>query len=733
MGTGSIQRRGRYRQAEPVPEPSPDFDAAVAHRGGAALVLGVAGSGRTELLARRFVALVDDGVAGERIAVLTQGRPTPDAGCEAGSRRSSIAPTRSCWVHTWEELAEKLLRDYALEAGLDPFFEVVGPADRLAVMLDRLDELPLRRHEIRGNPAGLLARLLERIDVLKAEGIGPPSCATAPAPPSAEPAAAPLGRRRCASSSSPTSSSAMTRSCSSRGAIDEPELILELGRLLSRRPDVSPGDRRPLPGADGRRARGRRPRPRGAAAAARPPRAGARHLRPGPGPGRLPRLGRGRCGPLPRPPIRPPASTRSSRRCVASKVRAPRCRPPPLAPPRRSPPRPTSWAPRKAGGRSAPARPTPTQARRRLPILRRRKGPARACASGAAATSAPRPRPSPARSSSCWRAGACQPEDVCVVAGPAGREGTAGGGGARGAQRALPQQRLGGVLPAPGGTRRDRMATRAGRSRRLGGRRPGADPAAGRAALGRSRSLHDDRPASQARHDLRGRGGAREPAAATALTRPDPRLPEALPGRRQGARPTQRRRLRSTPDRAGWLPSARPLRAPAPRRRSGLSTSAGSPISPASWTRRRPDGSSREFIRYLSAVAEAGQRFSRAIDSPPAGAVLLAEPGQLKGMEFERVYCSGSRAAPTVAAASGPAGSIPSCSPSRARRRAAAARGGAAGPPCLRRALPRPRLGRPLLSGGDPGRSRAALADLRGGAGARRRRGDARGGAVRAC
>ena len=39
------------------------------------------------------------------------------------------------------------------------------------MLLDRLDELPLRRHEIRGNPAGLLARLLERIDALKAEAV----------------------------------------------------------------------------------------------------------------------------------------------------------------------------------------------------------------------------------------------------------------------------------------------------------------------------------------------------------------------------------------------------------------------------------------------------------------------------------------------------------------------------------------------------------------------------------
>ncbi len=41
------------------------------------------------------------------------------------------------------------------------------------MLLDRLDQLPLRRHEIRGNPAGLLARLLARIDALKAAAVGP--------------------------------------------------------------------------------------------------------------------------------------------------------------------------------------------------------------------------------------------------------------------------------------------------------------------------------------------------------------------------------------------------------------------------------------------------------------------------------------------------------------------------------------------------------------------------------
>jgi len=58
----------------------------------------------------------------------------------------------------------------------------------------------------------------------------------------------------------------------------------------------------------------------------------------------------------------------------------------------------------------------------------------------------------------------------------------------------------------------------------------------------------------------------------------------------------------------------------------------------AGWARRRPDGSTRDFVRYLAAVAEAGERFSRPAEPPPADAVLLAEPDQVKGMEFEHVF-----------------------------------------------------------------------------------------------
>lgn len=79
-------------------------------------------------------------------------------------------PYEALSVFTWEGLAEEILRHRPIEAGLGPSFEVVGAAERLAMMLARVDELPLRNHEIRGNPAGLLRELLIAIDRVKREG-----------------------------------------------------------------------------------------------------------------------------------------------------------------------------------------------------------------------------------------------------------------------------------------------------------------------------------------------------------------------------------------------------------------------------------------------------------------------------------------------------------------------------------------------------------------------------------
>jgi DNA helicase II / ATP-dependent DNA helicase PcrA len=211
-----------------------------AHVDGPLLVLGAAGTGKSELLARRLADLAAAGTAPERVLVIGARRATARrlrAHCEALLDR----PYEELWVGDWDAIGERLLREHAEAAGLDPFFDVLGPAERLAVLLDRLDSLPLRRHEIRGNPAGLLARLLARIDRLKAERVGPTTLAEL-AGRQAEEAATEAdhetARRELEFAELYT---AHDRILAESGSLDRGDVFLALDCLLVERPDIRAG------------------------------------------------------------------------------------------------------------------------------------------------------------------------------------------------------------------------------------------------------------------------------------------------------------------------------------------------------------------------------------------------------------------------------------------------------------------------------------------------------------
>jgi DNA helicase-2/ATP-dependent DNA helicase PcrA len=147
---------------------NPEQQRAVTHPGGPLLVVAGAGTGKTRMLTRRFAWLVDQGSTPDEVLALTFSSP---AAAEMRERLETLiqAPYEELHVATFHAFCSRLLADEALEAGVDPFFSPVTPADRLALLLDRLDELSLRRHEIRGNPAPLLASFVSRIDRLKDE------------------------------------------------------------------------------------------------------------------------------------------------------------------------------------------------------------------------------------------------------------------------------------------------------------------------------------------------------------------------------------------------------------------------------------------------------------------------------------------------------------------------------------------------------------------------------------
>jgi DNA helicase-2/ATP-dependent DNA helicase PcrA len=141
---------------------------AAVHPQGPLAVVGGAGTGKTRTLAARVAWLVEQGTPAESILVLAP------AAAGAAALRSQVEtaierPYEELSVHPVHGFCARLLRDEAFAAGLDPFVAPVTHADRLALLLERTDELPLRRHDFLGNPAALLASILERIDSLKAE------------------------------------------------------------------------------------------------------------------------------------------------------------------------------------------------------------------------------------------------------------------------------------------------------------------------------------------------------------------------------------------------------------------------------------------------------------------------------------------------------------------------------------------------------------------------------------
>src|ERR687891_360419 len=140
----------------------------VAHSGGPLLVVGGPGSGKTRTLTERYAWLVEEGVPAECVLALTFSDPAA-AAMRARLEDLLDAPYEELNVLTFHSFCVKLLQDEALEAGVAPFFSPVTPADRLALLLDRIDELSLRHHEIRGNPAPLLGSFVSRIDRLKEE------------------------------------------------------------------------------------------------------------------------------------------------------------------------------------------------------------------------------------------------------------------------------------------------------------------------------------------------------------------------------------------------------------------------------------------------------------------------------------------------------------------------------------------------------------------------------------
>jgi DNA helicase-2/ATP-dependent DNA helicase PcrA len=146
---------------------------AVTHAAGPLLVIAGAGTGKTTVITRRIAWLIAQKKARpEEILALTF---TDKAAAEMEERVDTLVPYGYADVEiaTFHAFGDRLLREHALEVGLQPDFRVLNRAEQVIFLRDRLFQLPLERYRPLGDPTRHIQALITLISRCKDEDISP--------------------------------------------------------------------------------------------------------------------------------------------------------------------------------------------------------------------------------------------------------------------------------------------------------------------------------------------------------------------------------------------------------------------------------------------------------------------------------------------------------------------------------------------------------------------------------
>jgi DNA helicase-2/ATP-dependent DNA helicase PcrA len=146
---------------------------AVTHESGPLLIVAGAGTGKTTVLTRRYLWLMQEKkLTADELVALTF---TEKAAQEMEDRVLQQLPNGAYefWIHTFHGFCQRILERHGLEIGLPNTFRVLSETDAWILLKRRLDELPLDHYRPLGNPVKFLHALIRHISRAKDEGITP--------------------------------------------------------------------------------------------------------------------------------------------------------------------------------------------------------------------------------------------------------------------------------------------------------------------------------------------------------------------------------------------------------------------------------------------------------------------------------------------------------------------------------------------------------------------------------
>ncbi len=146
---------------------------AVTHENGPLLIVAGAGTGKTTVLINRLAYLVSEKKAkSEEILLLTF---TEKAAGEMEERADKILPYGcfDMWINTFHGFGERVLREFALDIGLNAGFKVLNETEQWVLVKKNLDKFNLDYYRPLGNPSKFIAELIRHFSRLKDENISP--------------------------------------------------------------------------------------------------------------------------------------------------------------------------------------------------------------------------------------------------------------------------------------------------------------------------------------------------------------------------------------------------------------------------------------------------------------------------------------------------------------------------------------------------------------------------------